>query len=82
MNKEDLYAYKKYDNKQYSLIPGISGNKAAGSPVQELKQKTMAPGPNGEIMSPPTVKKDKLSRDANYQRDVERFKQYGFAHMG
>ncbi len=24
MNKEDLIAYKNYDNHQYSLIPGVS----------------------------------------------------------
>lgn len=27
MNKDDLVAWKNYDNKQYSLIPGISVNK-------------------------------------------------------
>eukprot|EP00350_Pseudokeronopsis_sp_OXSARD2_P012695 CAMPEP_0170552184 /NCGR_PEP_ID=MMETSP0211-20121228/10112_1 /TAXON_ID=311385 /ORGANISM="Pseudokeronopsis sp., Strain OXSARD2" /LENGTH=38 /DNA_ID= /DNA_START= /DNA_END= /DNA_ORIENTATION= len=24
MNKEDLYAWKVYDNNQYSLIPGVT----------------------------------------------------------
>lgn len=28
MNKHDLYAWKKYDNNQYALIPGIASNKA------------------------------------------------------
>ena len=28
MNKEDLIAYKNYDNKQYSMIPGVSKEKA------------------------------------------------------
>ena len=28
LNKEDLIAYKNYDNKQYSMIPGISKERA------------------------------------------------------
>lgn len=28
MNKDDLLAYKMYDNKQYSMIPGVSKEKA------------------------------------------------------
>ena len=28
MNRDDLIAYKKYDNKQYSMIPGVSKEKA------------------------------------------------------
>ena len=43
MNKDDLLAWKKYDNNQYSLIPGFSSKKAMpevrapkhGSPVQK-----------------------------------------------
>jgi hypothetical protein len=27
MNKEDLAAWKKFDNNQYSMIPGISSSK-------------------------------------------------------
>ena len=27
MNKDDLVAYKNYDNNQYSLVPGISTDK-------------------------------------------------------
>jgi len=27
LNREDLYAYKNYDNKQYALIPGVNGQK-------------------------------------------------------
>ena len=27
MNREDLVAYKNYDNKQYALIPGVNGQK-------------------------------------------------------
>ena len=27
LNKDDMVAYKNYDNKQYSLIPGVSKNK-------------------------------------------------------
>lgn len=32
MNKEDLLAYKAYDNTQYSLIPGISNKKGFMDP--------------------------------------------------
>jgi hypothetical protein len=27
MNKDDLLAWKNYDNNQYSMIPGVSANK-------------------------------------------------------
>ena len=27
MNKDDMVAWKKYDNKQYALIPGMQTNK-------------------------------------------------------
>ena len=27
MNKDDLLAWKKYDNNQYSMIPGVSSQK-------------------------------------------------------
>lgn len=27
MNKDDITAYKNFDNNQYSLIPGVSKNK-------------------------------------------------------
>lgn len=39
MNKEDLLAYKKFDNTQYSLIPGISNKKGFMDPsVHKTKQ--------------------------------------------
>lgn len=28
LNKEDLIAYKRFDNKNYAMIPGISNQKA------------------------------------------------------
>lgn len=34
MNKDDLNAWKKYDNNQYSLIPGHSVQKAMPEPRQ------------------------------------------------
>ena len=34
MNKDDLNAWKKYDNNQYSLIPGLSVQKAMPEPRQ------------------------------------------------
>jgi hypothetical protein len=34
MNKEDLNAWKAYDNNQYALIPGVSHKKAQMSPGQ------------------------------------------------
>ena len=32
MNKDDLVAYKKYDNNQYAMIPGISHQKNFAEP--------------------------------------------------
>ena len=32
MNKQDLRAYKNYDNNQYSLIPGMNSHKKAYNP--------------------------------------------------
>ena len=38
MNKDDLHAYKKYDNNQYAMIPGISHQKkfAPERPVKQM----------------------------------------------
>ena len=32
LNKDDLIAYKHYDNNQYALIPGFTSQKAVAAP--------------------------------------------------
>ena len=43
MNKDELHAYKKYDNSQYTLVPGISNQKNFAEP-RPIKQ--MSPQQN------------------------------------
>ena len=38
INRDELEAYKQYDNKQYSLVPGLSHSKNINSP-SSLKSK-------------------------------------------
>ena len=47
LNKEDLIAYKNYDNKQYSMIPGISKERAF---MERSKAQTV---PDSEIKDSP-----------------------------
>lgn len=42
LNKEDLIAYKRYDNNQYALIPGVNNQKRFMDPsVHTQKNKTI-----------------------------------------
>ena len=69
MNKDDLIAWKNYDNKQYSLIPGISVQKN----IMERENKNNM-NPSGSV--------NNLSRsllDNNkFQERQDMMKQYGF----
>ena len=40
MNKDDLVAWKKYDNNQYSMIPGVSNQKKM---AEQRPLKTFSP---------------------------------------
>lgn len=38
INRHDLYAYKHYDNHQYSLIPGLNSSKSEPNPIMYVKK--------------------------------------------
>ena len=45
LNKEDLVAYKRFDNNQYAMIPGVSSQKAIMSPdLKKSPNKTSGKG--------------------------------------
>lgn len=68
MNKDDLSAWKNYDNKQYSLIPGISVNKK----IMEREHKNI----NGSS-SLGNLNKSAVD-NSKFQERQEMMKQYGF----
>ncbi|CDW74298.1 UNKNOWN [Stylonychia lemnae] len=69
MNKEDLIAWKNYDNNQYSLIPGISVNKKV------MEREPKGPGING---SQSLGNLSKSIDNERFQQRQEMMKQYGY----
>ena len=71
LNKDDLIAYKNYDNNQYALIPGFSSQK-------------QMPAPREKKASPvnQTGKAITLEKEQQLKNSVDRLAQYGFTHLG
>ena len=69
MNKDDLLAWKRYDNNQYSMIPGHSTNKK----IAEVRQPkyNSPPARSGKAAN---VNEDKL------RTQEERLHQYGLLY--
>ena len=66
LNKDDLVAYKKYDNNQYSLIPGFGASKKLASPNPK-KSPSGSPG---------------MDKEAKLKKNVDRLAGYGLHHLG
>ena len=69
INKNDLQAWKHYDNQQYSLIPGINHDHR------------LAPGSPKRTNSPDPKNKTRADLETAFQRDVHRMGQQGFHHL-
>ena len=61
MNKEDLNAWKSYDNNQYALIPGINAQK---------RMNGRQPSPDGTTLTAP------LSRDGPNKKGISKDELY------
>ena len=70
MNRDDLSAWKNYDNNQYSLIPGVSSNK-------KIPEKARGLGDSGSQTSL-NASMVKAKSEAKYIEKQERMKQHGF----
>lgn len=71
INKDDLIAYKNYDNNQYALIPGFASQKA----MPLLREKKESPVNQGG-------KGFSLSKEQQLKNSVDRLAGYGFTHLG
>ena len=69
MNKDDLIAWKKYDNVQHSLIPGISSNK-----VQLDRSEYDKNHIGGQVVDPRYHEKQDRLRAYGYTRDANALK--------
>jgi hypothetical protein len=69
INKDDLEAWKRYDNNQYSLIPGFSTNK-------KLLEHPLTDG-----TSPLQDKRGSKASPEILARDRDRLASYGFTHV-
>ena len=71
INKDDLHAYQKYDNNQYSMIPGVTSSKRMAQP---RPQKHASPGPSsGKAVALNEVK---------LRKHEDRLVQYGILRGG
>ncbi len=68
LNKEDLIAYKNFDNKQYSLIPGVSVNK-----------KIMVRDGDASNKGSPALGQSSKFNDPRFDEKQDRMKQFGFS---
>ena len=79
MNKDDMVAWKKYDNKQYALIPGMQTNKQFAEPRPKkspLGTSTKAGDLTGSPSKLTNVEKEEILR-----KNEERLAAYGFTHL-
>ena len=74
MNRDDLTAWKVYDNNQYSLIPGVSS-------IKRIPEKAQALGTydsNQNSSASLNASMVKAKSEAKYYEKQERMKQHGF----
>ena len=79
MNKDEMEAYKKYDNKSYSLQPGMQGQKAFADPrprKSPLGQSQKALGIDGSPNKYTAAEKEAILR-----KQEDRLAAYGFTHL-
>lgn len=66
MNREDLIAWKHYDNNQYSMIPGVTSQK-------KIADRAKSENPNVDMSG--SIRK---GYDPRFHEKQDRMKQYGF----
>jgi hypothetical protein len=69
MNKDDLHAWKVYDNNQYALIPGISHKK-------HLSPESSTPVQGNANVTEPDLRKRHIGEDS-VKKNYERMAKYG-----
>ncbi|CDW73158.1 UNKNOWN [Stylonychia lemnae] len=74
MNKDDLIAWKNYDNNQYSMIPGVSNQKK----ILDRSQFGYV-GKDGSQQVQMLNMKSPMKNPDKFQEHQERMKQYGFS---
>eukprot|EP00347_Sterkiella_histriomuscorum_P002848 403366567 len=73
LNKDDLIAWKNYDNNQYSLIPGVSNQKKI------LDRSQFGYNVKDQTQSASTLNQKSPQRNPDkFQEQQDRMKQYGF----
>lgn len=79
MNKDDMVAWKKYDNKQYALIPGMQTNKQFAEP-RAKKSPLGTSKKAGELTGSPS-KLTNVEKEEILRKNEERLAAYGFTHL-
>lgn len=74
LNKDDLFAYKQIDNKNYAMIPGIQQSK-----VMNEQRMSAGPGMTTTGLGSPKPKREGVDKLAE---NNERYKQHGAVHFG
>ena len=79
MNRDDLHAWKKYDNNQYAMIPGLTSQKQQAqirpkkSPISQSAKANDLYGSVKRLTS--------IEKEEQLNRDQERLAAHGFSHL-
>ena len=80
MNKDDMIAYKKYDSKQYAMIPGTQGTKQFAEP--RPKKSPLGHTYKGDdLTGSPSHKLSAAEKEEKLRIQEERMAAYGFTHL-
>ena len=81
LNKDDLFAYKHNDGRNYAMIPGIQSSSQINTKRQSAATSPQASsGLTGKLTEGLTKKV--LDTNEKLNRNTDRFKQYGAGHLG
>lgn len=72
LNRQDLYAYKKFDNNQYALIPGHTHIKGVPDPLSTAKQASPVSK---------TGKANTLVNEGKIRKHEDRLQAYGLLNV-
>ncbi len=76
INRDDLYAYKEYDGKNYAMIPGIQQSK-------QINQNRLSASPLSKKTATGTLGSPARKEiEEKLQENVERLKNHGAVHLG
>ena len=79
MNRDDLHAWKKYDNNQYAMIPGFTSQKQQAQ--IRPKKSPLGQSAKANDLHNSVKRLTSIEKEARLKRDQERLAAHGFSHL-